>query len=79
MKIERTNTRVELEKRQRAPYLLIEKCTNCSKNLELDLSRDDYLSYPIVGVSQEVTFYCDDCDVEIFKNVIVNILIRQER
>ncbi len=38
------------------------KCGQCNKDLTIDFE-DQYMSYPKIGVIDEV-FWCEDCDIE---------------
>ena len=52
-------------KRFYLPFLLVDICPKCSREVTRDLSRDEgYLSYPTVNKPETVSLWCDDCGVE---------------
>lgn len=67
----------ELEiKRFYIPGAVIEsECPKCNSPIEVDLG-DEYLSYPVMGQPEEVSFYCDDCDHYWIVNVILELSIK---
>lgn len=51
----------EMEKRTYLPFALTSTCPKCGRDGERDLT-DQYLSYPVLGQPQRVTFRHDDAD-----------------
>jgi len=41
--------------------VLKEICPECGKILTTNLE-EQYLSYPVIEMPEEIAFYCDDCD-----------------
>ena len=63
MIIQELNEEIELNKRTYLPFILKINCKCCNKELKKNLT-EYYLSYPIINCSQDISFYCEDCDTE---------------
>ena len=60
-------------KRLYLPFKITLTCPECGQNTERDLSRQDYLSYPKVGVPMDYPCYCIYCDHEWTEKVQLTI------
>lgn len=40
------------------------KCSECGNEINKNLAEMNYISYPCVGVSEAIWWYCDECDNE---------------
>ncbi len=71
LKVKVGNT--ELSKRVYLPGVFINcECPECSQELTKDLG-SSCLDYPIVNEEVEVTLYCDGCDIEVSKKIIIRM------
>ena len=68
--------RIELDKRQGAPFIVHSDCPECGHRCKRDLTKE-HLSYPVVGKTTDVYFTCDKGheDAEWQVPVIVNITV----
>ena len=64
-------------KRFYLPVTLKSTCPNCSEELEYDLN-DEYLFYPKVGENQHINFYCDECDHEHTRDLVLKMALEYE-
>jgi hypothetical protein len=75
LELHKRTERIELEKRQHAPYTVVDACPKCGHDNEVNLARDHYLSYPIAGKPEEVYHVCSRCEHEWQTKVIVRITL----
>ena len=59
-------------KRFYLPIKFNKKCPNCGSKIEFNLS-EDYISYPVVGESESLYGYCDNCEGEFNVDVKLNV------
>jgi len=64
-------------KRFSLPVILKSTCPICSEELENDLN-DNYLSYPTTGINEHIHFYCDECDHEHTRDLILKMSLEYE-
>ncbi len=64
MKLTRQEYQVEGEKRQHFPYSIEAKCTECGKTKTLDFTCYDYISHPLFGQEEILSFACYECGHE---------------
>lgn len=64
-------------KRLYLPILLKSTCPCCTEEVEYNLS-DQELSYPIVGEEETLEFYCQECDREFTRKLVLNMSITFE-
>lgn len=50
-------------KRFYTPFEIIHECTECGESITF-LSKDDYFSYPSLNVVDQLSGYCENCDIE---------------
>lgn len=75
-KINRVDIDVEGDKRQYAPYEIIDNCSGCGIEIISKLYKDPhYLSYPIFGVETQFYGYCKECAEEWKVPIKVDIVV----
>jgi len=78
MKVTRTDVEVEGDKRMHIPFAISDECPGCNAEVAIDYSKDQYLSYPrLDGESTEISFYCDDCEEEWQKEIVLVLTVEQ--
>lgn len=77
MKIEYTGKSFDVEvKRFYVPGLkFMDDCPKCNKGVVMDLARD-YLSYPSFNEPNAIRFYCQDCDAEWSRDILLELTVR---
>jgi len=77
MKIERTSIIDGVEaKRLNVPFKVTSDCPTCGEPCVKDLSHHDHLSYPSIGTPMDLNFYCDECEGEWSKNIILDFTLK---
>jgi len=49
-------------------------CPACNKTYTQDLSTD-YLSYPVIGAPEDVTFWCDNCNADWTDKIVLKLSV----
>jgi len=62
----------ELDKRFYLPGVVVTHTCTCGAKLSRDMG-NDYVSYPTTNKEEEVSLYCDVCDTEIYKKIVIRI------
>jgi hypothetical protein len=81
MKIRKRKDDVAFEldiKRFYAPFTISDECPKCSAKAERNLEKD-YLSYPVVGNPEEVSFCCDACSHEWSRSVVLGLTLKEAK
>lgn len=75
LNLERTDAKVEGEKRQAAPYKLVWRCPSCGIEHEVDFAEGDYFGYPIFGEPEDFGLWCAKCEIELTFKIRVDITL----
>lgn len=63
-------------KRLYLPFALIEDCPHCGEEVEKDLE-DQYLSYPVLNGKETIYFYCEGCNEDFQRCIILDVTIKE--
>jgi len=64
-------------KRLYLPVLLKSNCPDCTEELYYDMSIDN-LSYPVMGETEYIHFYCDECGCEYTRDLVLKMTLEYE-
>jgi hypothetical protein len=59
-------------KRCYLPISVTDICSECNEVRTISLD-DHYLSYPVIGMAEPVSFYCDSCHHEWDVDIVINL------
>ncbi len=59
-------------KRCYLPIDVTDICSKCNNVIAISLD-DHYLSYPVIGMAEPVSFYCDNCHNEWDVDIIISL------